>query len=129
MRARSYFLWIYALTLTLPTLAAAQTPAPESFLVRRTAHVDDGVTGFQTNVDYVIFRDGLLISTQRSAGQNDPDSSPGHGGSRPKSATDAFPEPLRYRKQSLLVSRLPGARRSFCLSGNLVRKNRNQPGD
>ncbi|MEP7011567.1 MAG: hypothetical protein ABJC13_14690 [Acidobacteriota bacterium] len=69
MRATRPVFWLYALALILPTLALAQTPAPESYLVRRTAHVDDEVTGFKTNIDYVIFRDGLLISTQRSPGQ------------------------------------------------------------
>ncbi|MEP7011568.1 MAG: hypothetical protein ABJC13_14695 [Acidobacteriota bacterium] len=69
MRARSYLFWICTLGLNPPTLALAQTPAAESYLVRRTAHVDDEVTGFKTNIDYVIFRDGLLISTQRSPGQ------------------------------------------------------------
>ena len=69
MRTKKSLSWIYILVLTLPTVALAQAPAPESYLVRRTAHVDDETTGFKTNIDYVIFRDGLLISTQRSPGQ------------------------------------------------------------
>ncbi len=42
-----------------------QAPAPESYLVRRTTHVDDEVTGYKIDFDYVIFRDGLVVGWQR----------------------------------------------------------------
>ncbi len=69
MRTSSLLVALCGFALALPAVLMAQAPVPESYLVRRTAHVDDETTGFKTNIDYVIFRDGLLISTQRSPGQ------------------------------------------------------------
>lgn len=44
-------------TFGVDSLLFGQTPAPDSFLVRRTTHVDD---------EYVIFRDGLVIGSVRT---------------------------------------------------------------
>jgi hypothetical protein len=66
MRARSSLPLLCALVLGLPTIARAQTPAPDSYLVRRTVHIDDEVTGLRYDREYAIFRDGLLVGSVRT---------------------------------------------------------------
>ncbi|HXU30483.1 MAG TPA: hypothetical protein VN851_07905 [Thermoanaerobaculia bacterium] len=51
------------LTLWLPSAVLAQDP--ESYLIRRTTHVDDELTDFKVDLDYMIFRDGLVVGVQR----------------------------------------------------------------
>jgi hypothetical protein len=65
MRTRAFLATLCGLTSIAPFAVLAQTPAPESFLVRRTAHVDDDVTGYKSDIDYLVFRDGLFIGWQR----------------------------------------------------------------
>ncbi len=60
---------LLVLALILPTVALAQAPAPESYLVRRTIHLDDQLTGFKYDLDFTIFRDGLVIGIQRFTGE------------------------------------------------------------
>jgi hypothetical protein len=57
------------LALCLPSVALAQTPAPDSFLVRRTVHIDDETTGLRYNSEFAIFRDGLVIGSIRAPGR------------------------------------------------------------
>ncbi len=65
MRFNPYLVTFCGFALISPLASPAQTPAPESFLARRTAHVDDDVTGYKSDIDYLVFRDGLLIGWQR----------------------------------------------------------------
>ncbi|HXU32685.1 MAG TPA: hypothetical protein VN851_19115 [Thermoanaerobaculia bacterium] len=46
-------------------VAQAVAPAPESYLVRRTAHIDDEISGLKFDLEMVIYRDGLLVRTLR----------------------------------------------------------------
>ncbi len=59
-------LFVLALLVAPQWAAVAQTPAPDSFLVRRTVHIDDEVTGLRYDREYVIFRDGVLVGSVRT---------------------------------------------------------------
>ncbi len=65
MRNKSIPTILVGLALVLPSATLAQAPAPESYLVRRTTHVDDDTTGYKINIETTIFRDGLVVEVQR----------------------------------------------------------------
>lgn len=65
MRHKGILSVLVVLALGLPTAVLAQAPAPESYLVRRTTHVDDDTTGYKINIETTIFRDGLVVEVQR----------------------------------------------------------------
>ena len=69
MRLKSVLLWVSLPVLGLSSVALAQPPAPESFLVRRTVQVDDETTGLRYNSEFAIFRDGLVTGTIRAPGR------------------------------------------------------------
>ncbi len=69
MRIKTVAFWVCILALGLSPVALAQTPAPDSFLVRRTVQVDDETTGLKYNSEFAIFRDGLVIGTIRAPGR------------------------------------------------------------